>query len=103
MSDLNLPKLKQEISLLLDLIKHFSPEKCQDLKIELSKKVPYLFNRSNTLFSKIINKDDISEVYSFLGRIEKISKKESDIKKESEEVGQVMFEKYIKNNLPQDN
>ena len=91
MTDLNLPKLKQEISLLLDLTKNFSQEKCQDLKIELSKKVPYLFSRSNTLFSKIIAKDDISEVYSFLTRIEKIVKKESDVKKESEEVGQVMF------------
>ncbi len=100
MADLNLPKIKQEIATLLDLTKHFSAEKCQDNKIELSKKVPYLFMRSNTLFTKIINKDDISEVYSFLDRIEKIVKKESNVQKESEEVGQVMFEKYIKDRLP---
>ena len=91
MADLNLTKLKQDINLLLELTRN------------LGKKVPYLFSRSNTLFNKIINKDDISQLNDYIFRIEKIQKKETDVKKESEEVGQIMFDKYIKNNLPKDN
>jgi Zn-dependent M32 family carboxypeptidase len=103
MADLNLTKLKQDINLLLELTRNFSVEKCVDLKNDLGKKVPYLFSRSNTLFNKIINKDDISQLNDYISRIEKIQKKETDVKKESEEVGQIMFDKYIKNNLSKDN